>query len=297
MGAMEGFYRYNVENAKMGPNYLAHGFRFPCWGVLLGSRTEEERLKLFGFKFNRGGAHMARTSMYEDLFELLRFVGTSIVTKDDYRSAIVEKNCLGKRSVQTRLLTFRHLVDLYALDMSVLLYRALVFYWERDAPGRQLIALLCAYARDSILRATAPFILGFPEGALVSRTAVEVLLDEMEPGRFSEATLKSIAQNINSSWTKSGHLSGRTRKVRVKAVPTAGSVSYALLLGYLKGARGPSLFQTEYAKLLDCPPAQAMELAETASRKGWIVFKRIDNVMEVSFPTLLGEKERGQLLE
>jgi hypothetical protein len=68
-------------------------------------------------------------------------------------------------------------------------------------------------------------------------------------------------------------------------------VSYALFLGYLNGVRGEALFHTEYAKLLDCSMERAIELAEDASRQGWIVFKRVGTVIEVLFPNLLTEEE------
>jgi hypothetical protein len=120
---------------------------------------------------------------------------------------------------------------------------------------------------------------------------METFIDGNEPGRFSEATLKSTAQNINSTWTQSGHLVGRKEKIRSGANPTPGSAAYALFLGFLSGARGEALFTTEYAKLLDCSANKAMELAEEAARRGWIVFKRVGNVMEVLFPNLLTNQE------
>jgi hypothetical protein len=103
-----------------------------------------------------------------------------------------------------------------------LVFRALRFFWQRDVDGQPLLAALCAYSRDPILRATAPFVLGFQEGATVTREGMEEFIDAQEPGRFSKATLKSTAQNLNSSWTQSGHLSGRVRKVRARAVATPG---------------------------------------------------------------------------
>ena len=109
--------------------------------------------------------------------------------------------------------------------------------------------------------------------------------------------MRSTAQNINSTWTKSGHLFGRVRKVRARANPTAGSVSYALLLGYLTGVRGQALFQSEYIKLLDRTSDKAIELAEEASRKGWIVFKRVSDVIEVLFPNLINQEEMEWLRE
>lgn len=262
------------------------------------SMTEKNgQLSRFGFSFERGGAHTARTMMLEELKVLLTYVDRSEADKSDYLQAIDDENCLGKRSGKTRTLTYRHLVDLYSLDPTNILFRALLYFWNRDIDGQPLLALLCTCARDSIFRSTAPFILQFPEGATIPRESLEEFIDARDLGRFSKATLKSTAQNINSTWTQSGHLHGRARKVRSRATPTAGSVSYALFLGYLTGSRGQALFQTEYTKLLDCTFDKAIELAEAASRKGWIVFKRVGDVIEILFPNLIDQEEMEWLRE
>jgi hypothetical protein len=120
---------------------------------------------------------------------------------------------------------------------------------------------------------------------------MEEFLDAQEPGRFSKATLKSTAQNINSSWTQSGHLSGRVRKVRARAVATPGTASLALLLGYVSGLRGESLLKSDYTQMLDCSFERTLELAEDASRRGWILLKRLGQVIEVHFPNLITAQE------
>lgn len=251
----------------------------------------------FGLIRNKGGVHTARTLMLEDLRLLLLCVSDPGATKDMYCRAIEEENCLGKRSGKTRVLTEKHLLDLYALDPSVTIFRSLLYFWKRDAEGQPLLALLCAYARDTILRMSAQFILKFPVGAIVSREGMEKFIEEKYPGRFSTATLKSTAQNLNSTWTKSGHLAGRIRKVRSRVNATSGSVSYALFLGYLSGIRGAELFRTEYASLLDYSAERLVELAEEASRRGWITFKRVGDVMEILFPNLLTAQEMEWIRE
>lgn len=262
------------------------------------SMTEKNKqLTRFGFSFERCGAHTSRTMMLEELGALLSYINRADAERSDYLRAIDDENCLGKRSGKTRMLTCRYLVALYSLDPSSLLFRVLLFFWNRDTSGQPLLALLCTYARDSIFRSCAPFVLEFPEGETITRESLEEFIDAIEPGRFSKATLKSTAQNINSTWTKSGHLVGRAKKVRVRAIPTAGSVSYALLLGYLTGVRGQPLFRTEYTKLLDCSFERLVELAEEASRKGWIVFKRVGDVVEILFPNLINEQEMEWLRE
>jgi len=254
-------------------------------------------LSHFGFRLGYGSAHTARTIMLEDLRKLFKSVGNPSSLKAEYIESIVVDNCLGKRSVKTRVLTSRHLLYLYSLDPSITIFRALRYFWDRDVESQPLLALLCSVCRDSLLRLSTSFILKFSEGESVERETLEAFIEAKEPGRFSNATLESTAQNLNSSWTKSGHLSGKAVKIRSRALATPGSVSYALFLGYLMGVRGETLFFSEYTRLLDCSPAYSIELAETASRRGWIVFKRIGNVMEVQFPNLLTAQERELIHE
>ena len=256
-----------------------------------------KKLERLGFSYERGGVHTARTMMLAELRALLSYVDVADAARADYLEAIQNANCLGKRSGKTRTLTFRHLADLYALDPSLLVFRALRFFWQRDVDGQPLLAALCAYSRDPLLRATAPFVLGFPEGSTVTREAMEEFIDAQEPGRFSKATLKSTAQNINSSWTQSGHLSGRVRKVRARAAATPGATSLALLLGYVSGLRGESLFKSDYTRMLDCSFERTIELAEDASRRGWISLKRVGQVIEVLFPNLITAQEMEWLRE
>ncbi|MDI9418478.1 MAG: hypothetical protein QM438_12150 [Euryarchaeota archaeon] len=251
----------------------------------------------FGFRLEKVGIHTSRTIMLEDLQHLLSHINNPDATRSDYIKAIVEDNCLGKRSGRSRKLAASHLVYLYSLDPSILVFRSLHYFWNRDIDGQPILALLCAYGRDALLRMSASFIIKLEKGTAVSRTSLEKHIEKGCPDRFSRATLISAAQNLNSTWTKSGHLRGKARKMRVMANATPGSVSYALFLGYLNGIRGQSLFTSEYATLLDCPPSEAMALAEDASRRGWIIMKRIGDVVEVQFPKILTAQEMGWINE
>jgi hypothetical protein len=258
---------------------------------------KQRTLTRLGFSFRQSGTHSSRTMMLRELQELLAFVKSPAAEKADYQQAVNMENCLGKRSGKTRQITLRHLINLYGLDNSKLLFRALRFFWLRDVKAQPLLALLCTHARDAVFRFSVPFILQHPTGANVSRAALEEIIANRFAGRFSPASIKSVTRNICSTWTKSGHLQGHSIKIRTNTVPTVGSVSYALLLGYLNGLRGQMLFCSEYIRLLDCSPAQAVELAESAACKGWINLKRIDNVIEVLFPGLINEQEQEWLRE
>lgn len=250
----------------------------------------DECLARFGFGFAKRSVHVARTIMLEDLFRLFMAVPEA-KKQSDYLKAIIEDNCLEKKTLNTRKISAEQLVQLYTIDPEITIFRNLLYFWQRDEMGRPLLALLCALTRDSILRQTARLIMDTSEGSMFTNESVEDYIGNLFEDRYSKVTLASMARNIRSSWTQTGHLSGRSIKNRVRAGATPSTVAYALLLGCLMGRRGSELFETEYAKILDCSRERAIEMAEQASVRGWIVFKRIGNVMETSFPGLLTEQE------
>jgi len=259
--------------------------------------SREESLARFGFSFERGGAHLARSMMLDELNLLLQAVANPEATPASYQYAVIEENCLAKRSARTRQLTLRHLKSLYSLDPQNTLFRALRLFWHRDPDARGLLAFLVAYSRDSILRTSAPFVLQLRIGEAVTCPQLEAFLDQQDEGRFSKETLRAASQRILASWVRSGHFIGHVKKTRTSATPTAGSCAMALFLSYLAGARGQMLFGTEYVRLLDCSTDRAIELAESASRRGWIVCKRIGSVIEVLFPNLLTPQEQEWVRE
>lgn len=223
--------------------------------------------------------------MLDELTTLFGVVDDS-ASKASYKAAICEQNCLAKRSGKTRNLTARHLNELYGLDPANPIHAGLRFFWARDMAAHPQLALLAAAARDRLLHDLLPAILEVTPGTVVSREWVEELIEARWPERFSFATRKSVAQNINSSLTKAGYLSGRVKKFRRQLEPAKGAVAFALYLGWLQGGRGELLLQSEYLKLLDTGTDRLLELAAQASARGWLVMRRVDSVVDIDFPTL-----------
>jgi hypothetical protein len=254
-------------------------------------------LTRFGFKFIKSSTHMRRTIMFDELSYLLSYVSNNEASKNDYINAITKDNCLSKRSVQNRKFTSKYLTELYGLDPELPIFRALLYFWGREERSRSLLALLCAYTRDPLLRLSMPFIIDHQEEQTVERVLLEEYIDKHFPGRFSQNTLISMAQNLNATWTKSGHLKGRAIKTRVKVSATPGATAYALFLAYLAGGRGRALFQTEYVRLLDSTEDVLIELAGKASSRGWLIFNRVADVLEVQFPNLLTSAEMRWVYE
>lgn len=258
--------------------------------------VNQAALSRLGFGFGKGTVHSARTIMLDELTMLLEEVPAA-QNKSDYIQAIIERNCLGKQSFNTRKRTAEHLTELYTLDPQVNLFRNLLYFWRREEQARPLLALLCAATRDGMLRETADRILKLAEGAKPALTDMEETIENLYPGRFSARSVTSMAQNLRATWTHTGHLTGRVIKIRQRVTPTPAAVTYALLLGYLQGMRGLSLFESEYVAMLDCSQEKALELAEQASARGWMIMKRVGNVVEAVFPQLINQEEAGWLRE
>ena len=89
--------------------------------------------------------------MLEELSQLMECLPADQREMPQIRLAIEEDNCLNKRSSKTRSLTLRHLHGLYGLDSAQLVFRGLCYFWDRDEPGRPLLALCASFARDALL--------------------------------------------------------------------------------------------------------------------------------------------------
>ncbi|MFN8475030.1 MAG: hypothetical protein U0822_22795 [Anaerolineae bacterium] len=201
---------------------------------------------------------------------------------EQYRTAIVDDNVLLKKTLSTRRESFRRLRELYALHPAVLLFSALRELWDADVEAQPLLALLCSSARDPILRATAS-VISIPLGSPVNPHMISKATSEAFPDRYNPTMLANVGRHAASSWEQSGHLQGRLTKVRARATSRPTAVAYALLLGYLCGARGEALFQTFWAQLLDAPPDVLHAQAVAASQQGWLEYRRGGDVTDISF--------------
>jgi len=235
-----------------------------------------------------GGPSTSQTIMVASLGTLCDMIPPT-APAHVYRSAIMDENVLGKRTVGAREWAFRQLRRFYFLDPSRLLFRALRDLWPTDEAGRPLLAVLCAMARDPVLRASAAVVLRSDVGTVIGPENFEKIIDESFPGAYRPSTRRATAQKLASSWKQVGHLKGETptRKVRDRATSSPSPTAYALLLGHLQGVRGGALFETPWAQVLDQPRSRLMDLAVLASQRGLLELRHAGGVVDVSFHELL----------
>lgn len=260
------------------------------------SDAKEQLLAKLGFRFGVNGPHAARTMMLDDLRVLFSHVPAN-AAHADYAQAIFTENILGKPTKKSRELALRHLTTLYGLNTNLPLFRALRRLWPVDDVAQPALALTAALARDPLLRGTQAFILSQQPGALVSREDLERCLAGDHQDRFSPASLKSFAQNVNGSWTAAGFLSGRIRKTRSIPVVTPVNVAFCLFLGHLEGLSGQRLFTSAWMHLLPGSPGDLEAFANSAFHRGLLVFLNAGGVKEVRFPDYLTPEEEKMCQE
>jgi hypothetical protein len=232
----------------------------------------------FGIRLMGGGAHQSKTMMFEELDSLLI---TGLRDSTDLIRAVVEENALGKRTKTTRILTFRHMASLYGLSTQPAITKTLFKIWRADPQGRRLNALIVALARDPLLRDSASVIARAGIGSQVHRSEVEAALRSANPGRMSEKTIRSLAQHCNATWTQSGHLKGRVKKIRQRASPTPSNIAFAALLATVCGFRGPSILSSMWVAILDLTPDQALDYLRRAQAVGLAKIRSAGDVTEI----------------
>jgi hypothetical protein len=245
-----------------------------------------------GFRFGDKGTHSSRTLMLSEL-EAVLDAAPDGADRDAYATAIVEGNCLGKPTTSTRRISNQRLGELYGLDRRVPLFRVMRRLWNVDPAARPLLALLVALARDPLFMASAGPILSIPAGTELQRIPLRDALRQLVGGRMNEATVDKVVRNVSSSWTQSGHLTGRTFKFRqrVSAPPTA--IAFALWVGSVAGFRGEELLTSGWIAALDCTASSARGLAIEAKRIGLIDLHTAGDVVEFGLEQLdpgLGRK-------
>jgi len=207
----------------------------------LGFPAASPALETFGLKFSSGGAHISRTMMLAELGAVLASVpqGSGVA---DYREAILKRNVLGKTTDSTRQKSLRHLRELYALDEATPIFGLLRKMQAIDAASLPLLAVQVAWIRDPLLRATTSPVMDALEGEQVETTSLAQALEAAFPNQYSELNRNKIARNAASSWTQSGHLAGRAKKIRQGSSPQPWPSPWPFSLGILPAIMVPRSF-------------------------------------------------------
>ena len=249
-----------------------------------------------GFSATSLGGHMGRSMMLSEMQVLFRSLPLT-TTKDDFAKAIVAENLLEKPTLSSRKESFTRLGQLYGMDSTKALFRVLWNLGHTDADSIPQLCLVCAYARDPQLRHSFELIRTLRLGEVLIRARMEEHLEIGFPGRFSRVMKASMARNVGTTWTVSGHLKGKKNKIRQNPEPRPVSAAYAMFVGYLAGLRGERLLDSVFAALVSSSRAQLQVALSLASAKGLLTLKQAAGIVEFDFSNLLNPSEQALIHE
>jgi hypothetical protein len=236
-------------------------------------------LETLGFRLGPGGVHLSKTMMFSELAKVCDHVPRA--DPSAVKQAVLYDNILGKRTGKARRLALAGLNSLYGILSSQPIHRALLRLWCRNSTGRPLMALVCALAREPLLRQSAQPVLEAPPGTSLRWPDLAAAIAAAHPHQCSPKMMKSLAQNCASSWTQSGHLRGRVNKRRTLVEPCAEAAAYAALLGSLAGFGGPVLLQSPWMRLLDRSDADLLLLLRRAEATGLVRVRAGGGVVQI----------------
>ena len=238
-----------------------------------------DALDRWGFRQAPGGVHLSKTLMLAELRVVMDNAAQS--QHGDSEEAVVIENILAKPTGTARRLALSRLNTLYGIKAARPIQIAMIRLWGQSAQGRPLLALLCALAREPLLRDTAGAVLSAHVASPMRWPDLAAAIEGKHPGRYSPKMLKSLAQNCASTWTQSGHLTGKVAKRRATAEPSPETAAYAAMLGELAGFGGPALLNSPWMAVLDRPESVLLSLLRRAEALGLVRVRAGGGVVQV----------------
>lgn len=226
-------------------------------------------------------AHTGRTMMFNEISLILDTTPNDCPI-DEIKRLVYEENILQKGSFSSRKMSFYRLKLLYGLDIQNSVFSTLRFLWNKAPDERPLIALEAALANDHILRYSAQKVLNLDYSVLLPKEEMYEHIQSEYGKDYTEKMIESITRNVLSSWAQSGHLSGKIKKIRRKAVAGPASLTFALYLGQLTGLQGPSLFDTVFVRALDATDTEIQAYLHAAMKKGWLIYRSAGGMIELT---------------
>lgn len=229
--------------------------------------------------------HTARTMMFLELSKVMDFS----VEKDNYMESM-NNNVFGKKSQDGIKKTSNFLTQLYGFNVTNNGFKVFKHFWlDCGLEERILISFLFALYNDYLLQESISVVANCKSG---DKVAIELFIDNIEkyhPNRFKENTLRSVAQNIASSWKQAGFITGKVKNIRTEPEITYRVVSFAMLLAFIDGLRGDFIFQNNYILSLCISENKIRELAVEASKRDFMQYQYAGSVTSISFDSLLNK--------
>ena len=229
--------------------------------------------------------HTARTMMFLELEKVMNFS----IQNDNYIEAM-QNNVFGKKSQDGIKKTSGFLSQLYKFDISSNKFKAFKYFWSiAEEAEKPVIAFVFAITNDYLLRESVSTISQRKIGEKANIESIEENIEKYHPNRFTKNTLRSVAQNIASSWKQAGFIIGKIKNIRSEPLITYRIVSFAMLLAFLDGVRGDFIFHNNALLALCQSESKIRELSVEASKRDLMQYQFAGNITSISFDNLLNK--------
>lgn len=229
--------------------------------------------------------HTGRTIMFKELQKVMDHG----VDNDDYVEAI-KQNVFNKATKSGVSFTSQFLKRLYDFDVTLPVFKAFKHFWhiadERDKP---LLAIIYAIGNDYQLRNSIPVINNTEIGRKVAVESIESNIENLNPKKYTTNTLRSMAQNIASSWKQAGFITGKVKNIRTQPEINYLVLTFALFMAYLSGMRGDFILKSDWVKALSLDEKTIRSLAIEAGKRDLLQYQFAGNVTSITFKNLLNK--------
>lgn len=229
--------------------------------------------------------HTSRTIMFAELQKVMDYA----IENNDYDDTL-NQNVTRKKTQSGQEKTAKYLRNLYGFDVNNPSFQAFSYFWTiADVSEKPLLAFIYAINHDNILEESISVVQETPIGEKVTVERLDENIEKYHTARYSEATRRSMAQNIGSSWKQAGFIVGKVKNVRAQPEINYLSACFAYLLAYLNGARGEFIWNNIGVKALCLNESRLRELAFECAKRDLMQYQYAGSVTAISFNNLLSK--------
>lgn len=235
--------------------------------------------------------HTARTIMFAELEKVMDYS----IESDNFQESL-DNNVFGKKSADGIKKTSNFLKLLYGFDNQSSQFKAFKYFWKlAENEEKPLITFLYAIGNDYLLEESIPVVADVKLGEKVLIEKVEQDIESHYPNRFSPNTLRSMAQNIASSWKQAGFITGKVKNIRTQPEISFTVVAFAFFMAYLDGDRGDFILTSKWVKALCLNESKVRELAIEAAKRDFLQYQYGGSVTSISFSNLISKLELNDI--
>lgn len=229
--------------------------------------------------------HTSRTIMFAELQKVMDYA----IENNDYDDTL-NQNVTRKKTQSGQEKTAKYLRNLYGFDVNNPSFKAFSYFWTiADVSEKPLLSFIYAINHDNILEESISVVQETMLGEKVTVERLDENIEKYHPARYSEATRRSMAQNIGSSWKQAGFIVGKVKNIRTQPEINYQVACFAYLLAYLNGARGEFIWNNIGVKALCLNEIRLRELAFECAKRDLMQYQYAGSVTAISFNNLLSK--------